>query len=854
MVEHFMNVLEYFKGDELAASTWQNKYAAKGEITPDDTHRRLAKEFARIEEKYNWQLKPEDKLKMSNYGYNRHQLTEESIFELFRNFRYIIPGGSVIAGCGTKELVSLSNCFVIDSPKDSYAEIMKTRSQQAQLMKRRGGVGYDLSKLRPRGAKVNNAAKSSTGAASFMDVCSDITNEVAQNGRRGALMLSMSINHPDIEEFITKKQDLTKVTGANISVKVTDEFMRAVENDEDYILRYPVDSTLYSDLQKEEPCKAPYNKLEETSNYKGEIIGYYKRVRARELWNTLMHCAWNTAEPGIIFEDVMHNSPDGVYEEFKMVSTNPCGEIPMGPFDSCRLIHLNLSSFIDNPFTDNAAINEEKLYEISYEATRLADDLVDLEIEAVDRIIDVVKDEEDFTEFNLWSRIRETTIRGRRAGLGFTGLADAIAMLGLKYDSDQGLSEVKHIMRIMFKAQLDCQVDMAIERGSFPAWDVDKEFTYLEGNNLWYQWLFHYYNKETNRMVVYGRRNISWSTVAPTGTVSIMAQCSSGIEPVFLPFYERKRKCMSPEDRVDYTDIKGEKYTLFKVFHPNFLNWYIKLTKSEDCPNKAIDALQAASSESLNDIFKESPYYGSTAPEIDWHQRVKLQGIVQKYITHSISSTVNLPKETTEEEVANIYIEAWKAGNKGQTIYRDGCREGVLNKVEKPKVIDNRQAPKRPKELEADYYQIKVKGEQFIVLVGLLEGKPYEIFAFRPLRPVSIPTHKGKIIKVSKMHYSFDSEYIQLSDLQLANTNVEERAATLYASMLLRHGANIEYITKTAKKVNDNITSFSSAMCRILAKYITNTEVKEVCPECGGKLVRDGGCIHCIDCGYSKCL
>lgn len=839
-----MNVLEYFKGDELAASTWQNKYAAKGEITPDDTHRRLAKEFARIEEKYNWQLKPEDKLKLSNYGYNRPQLTEESIFKLFRNFRYIIPGGSVMAGCGTGELVSLSNCFVIDSPKDSYAEIMKTRSQQAQLMKRRGGVGYDLSELRPRGAKINNAAKSSTGAASFMDVCSDITNEVAQNGRRGALMLSMSINHPDIEEFITKKQDLTKVTGANISVKVTDEFMRAVENNSDYYLRFPINAKVPTFKADDE---IPYNILVPVGNLVEKTTIYIKRVKSRELWSTLMHCAWNTAEPGIMFEDAMHNSPDGIYEEFKMVSTNPCGEIPMGPFDSCRLIHLNLSSFIDNPFTDKAAIDEEKLYEVSYEAMRLADDLVDLEIEAIDRIIKVVEKEKDSTEFNLWSRIRETTIKGRRAGLGFTGLADAIAMLGLKYDSEKGLSEVEHIMRIIFKAQLDCQVDMAIERGSFPAWDKKKELSANTIPNSWYKWLSDNYTREYTNMVVHGRRNISWSTVAPTGTVSIMAQCSSGIEPVFLPFYERKRKCMSSEDRVDYTDIKGEKYTLFVVVHHCLTVW---ASLNNSWNSKPISDWNI---EDWKLAYEKSPYYGSTAPEIDWHQRVKLQGIVQKYITHSISSTVNLPKETTEEEIANIYIEAWKAGNKGQTIYRDGCREGVLNKVEKPKVIDNRQAPKRPKELEADYYPIKVKGEQFIVLVGLLEGKPYEIFAFRPLRPVSIPPHKGKIVKMNKMHYSFNSEYIQLSDLQLANTNVEERAATLYASMLLRHGTNIEYITKTAKKVNDNITSFSSAMCRILTKYITNTEVKEVCPECGGKLVRDGGCIHCIDCGYSRC-
>ena len=834
-------VLEYFKGDELAASTWQNKYAAKEEVTPDDTHKRLAKEFARIEEYYNSNLNSKNKLKLSEYGCSRSPLTEDAIFELFKDFKYVIPGGSVMAGCGTKELVSLSNCFVIGSPKDSYAEIMKTRNQQVQLMKRRGGVGYDLSNLRPRGASVNNAAKSSTGAASFMDVCSDITNEVAQNGRRGALMLSMSINHPDIEEFITKKQDLTKVTGANISVKVTDEFMRAVENDEDYFLRYPCNTPLslivYSPDLK-------YNTL-----YWNDKV-YYKRIKARELWNTLMHCAWNTAEPGIIFEDAMHNSPDGSYNEFKMVCTNPCGEIPMGPFDSCRLIHLNLSSFVDNPFTNKAYINEEKLYKISYEATRLADDLVDLEIEAVNNIIKTVEKEEDFTEFNLWNKIKDTATKGRRAGLGFTGLADAIAMLGLKYDSKEGLDMIEYIMKIMFKAQLDSQIDMAIERGTFPAWDTMNELPTL---NSWYKWLKANYNKEFNKMSIYGRRNISWSTVAPTGTVSIMAQCSSGIEPIFMPFYERKRKCMYPEDKVDYIDIKGEKYSLFIVVHPNFAKWicYSKFNGDFNNP-EYIEKLNNI--EYLKEVFKTSPYYGSTASEIDWHKRVELQGIVQQYITHSISSTINLPNETTEEEIANIYIEAWKKGNKGQTIYRDGCREGVLNKIEKPKIIEDRQAPKRPKELEADYYQVKVKGEQFIVLIGLLEGKPYEVFAFRPLRPVDIPYHKGKITKIKKMHYSFDSDYIQLSDLQLANSNVEEKAATLYSSMLLRHGVNIEYIIKTAKKVNDNITSFSSAICRILAKYITNNEIKEVCPECGGKLVRDGGCIHCIDCGYSKCI
>lgn len=842
-----MTELEYFKGDELAASTWRNKYAAEGEKNPNDTHMRMAKEFMRIEDRYHKNLGPIDWNNLSHYGRHRDFLAQDNIFNLFKDFKYIIPGGSVMSGAGTGQLVSLSNCFVIGSPKDSYAEIMKTRSQQAQLMKRRGGVGYDLSQLRPRGAKVNNAAKSSTGAASFMDVCSDITNEVAQNGRRGALMLSMSINHPDIEEFITKKQDLTKVTGANISVKVTDEFMQAVEKDEDYILRFPVDESVPQGLMIEE---MPYNELWFFSD-DDHPNSFFKKVRARELWNTLMHCAWNTAEPGIMFEGAMHNySPDGVYPDFKMVGTNPCGEIPMGPFDSCRLIHINLSSYVVDPFTDKAHIDEELLYMHSYEAMRLADDLVDLEIEAVDKIIDTVKNDTDNTEFKLWSRIKETATQGRRAGLGFTGLADAIAMLGLKYDSDEGISQVEQLMKVMFKGQLDSNIDMAIERGAFPAFSNIKEMGIpeMEGANDWEKWLVSFDKERAIRMMKYGRRNISWSTVAPTGTVSIMAGTSSGIEPVFMPFYQRKRKCMDAKDRVDYVDKVGEKYTLFTVVHPNLKRWAVTTLNysEEEVNNWSIGV--------WHEVWKESPYYGSTAPEIDWRQRVKLQGVVQKYITHSISSTVNLAKETTEEEIADIYIEAWKQGLKGITIYRDGCREGVLTKVEKPKTIEGRDAPKRPKELEADYYQVKVKKEQFIVLIGLLDGKPYEVFAFRPLNPVNIPAHKGIITKVSKMHYSFDSEHISISNLELANANIEENAATLYSSMLLRHGVSIEYIIKTAKKVNDNISSFSSAMCRILAKYISNEEIKgEVCPDCGSVLIRENGCVHCSSCGWSRC-
>lgn len=515
----------------------------------------------------------------------------------------------------------------------------------------------------------------------------------------------------------------------------------------------------------------------------------------------------------------------------------------MGPFDSCRLIHINLSSYVVNPFTDKAHIDEELLYMHSYEAMRLADDLVDLEIESVDKIIDTVKNDTDDTEFKLWSKIKETAIQGRRAGLGFTGLADAIAMLGLKYDSDEGIRQVEQLMKIMFKGQLDSNIDMAVERGSFPAWDSVVE---AESNSDWLKFIRSNYLKTWLKMAQSGRRNISWSTVAPTGTVSIMAGTSSGIEPIFLPFYQRKRKCMSESDRVDYVDKVGEKYTLFTVVHPNLKRWAIETM------NYSESEVNEWSLGAWKEVWKESPYYGSTAPEIDWRQRVKLQGVVQKYITHSISSTVNLAKETTEEEIADIYIEAWKQGLKGITIYRDGCREGVLTQVEKSKTIEGRQAPKRPKELEADAYLIKAKGEQFIILVGMLESKPYEVFAFRPRNPISFKPHKGVITKVSKMHYSFTSDVFHIDNLELANENVEENAATLYSSMLLRHGVDIKYIIKTAKKVNDNITSFSSAMCRVLAKYVPiTTEGK--CPECGADLVHEGGCIHCSQCLYSKC-
>lgn len=841
-------VLNYFNGDKLAASSWIKKYALKDENgdliekTPDDMHKRMAKEFAKIESKYEWkQASPS--FNLSNYGYNRFPLSEEEIYDLFAHFKYIIPAGSVMYGLGNPKPVSLSNCFVIDSPKDSITGIFKTCSEQASLFKRRGGVGFDISTLRPNQAKVNNSAHFSTGSVSFMDLFSQVTNTIGEHNRRGALMISISINHPDIFEFITKKQDLTKVTGANVSVKITDEFMQAVENDEDYLLRFPIDLDIHSCRDKDYSFYE-YNKLYCVNEEKNI---YIKRIKAKELWNTLIHCAWNTAEPGIIFEDTMINyAPDGVYPNFKMVSTNPCAEIAMEPYNSCRLMHINLTSVIEKPFTKDAKLDDELLYKLAYEATVLGDDLIDLEIEAVNNIIKVIEEKGDKEELELWKNINNEAIKTRRCGVGFTALSDMIAMLGEKYGSDKSLQIIENVMRIIFLAQLDATIDLAIKRGKFEGYSKELE---SKGND-WYNFIKNNFPTHYNKMMQFGRRNLSFSTVAPTGTVSLMAQTSTGIEPLFMPYYIRKVKCMSNTDRVDSTDVVGLNYTHFVVVHPTLRKWI----EAQD--NSII--VDLLSPEEMDVWFKKSPWYQSIAPEISWKRRIEIQSICQKYTTHSISSTINLPKETTEQEIADIYLQAWKSKNKGQTVYRDGCRDGVLVNIknEKPKEIIDSKAPKRPKELEAEYHEIKSKGRRFAIIVGLYDNKPYEIFAFEldNEQPI-LKQHKGKNIKIGKMHYRFVSEFTTIKNLQLRNENVEEKAATLYASMLLRHGVNIKYIVKTAKKVNENITSFTSAICRVLSKYMENETIQgEVCPECGSKLIREGGCIRCSECSYSKCL
>lgn len=844
---------EYFNGDDLAATTWANKYALRDnqgnllEKTPEDMHHRLAKGFAKIEEKYQWEHNHDKNLQLSEYGYKRQPLTEERIFELFNKFKYIIPAGSVMYGLNNSKPVSLSNCFVIASPSDSITGIFQTCFEQSSLFKRRGGVGFDISSLRPSNSVVNNSAHFSTGACSFMDLFSQVTNVIGEHNRRGALMISINIKHPDSKEFMLKKQDLTKVTGANISLQLDDDFIQAAQKEEDYFLRFPVDLDV-SQISQEKLNSLEYDKLYgnegEFKEY-GERV-YIRKIKAKEYWDSLIHCAWNTAEPGIIFRSPMINyTPDGVYDDYRMVSTNPCAEIAMEPYNSCRLMAINLTSIIINPFKKEAEIDWEKLYEISYEALQLGDDLVDLEIEAVNNILEVIKKSNDEREYELWNRINKEAKLTRRCGVGFTGLSDMIAMLGHKFDSEKSLKTIEHVMRVMFKAELDATIDLAISRGTFEGYSKEIE----QKGNDWYKFVENNFPTEYIKMMNFGRRNLSFSTVAPTGTVSLMAQCSSGIEPLFAPYYIRRRKCMSENDRVDFRDKEGVAFTNFFVIHPTLKKW-IKANYSDI----DIDNIQE---DKLREVYEKSPWFNSTAPDIDWKKRIEIQSICQKYITHSISSTVNLPNSTTEQEVSDIYMEAWKMKLKGQTVYRDGCRDGVLitKKEEKPKEIQNTKAPKRPKELEADYYEIKSKGSKYAILVGLFDKKPYEIFAFEMDKNMSIANHKGIIEKVGKGHYKFTSDKLQIENLLLQNDKTEEKASTLYTSMLLRHGINIKYIIKTARKVNENIVSFTSAICRVLAKYTEKEEIKgEVCPNCGGRLIREGGCIKCLDCDYSKCL
>lgn len=824
----FKITLLYFKGDELAANTWISKYCLKDaegkyyELSPDDMHRRMAKEFARIEKKYksmcNKQIS-EKYIRIQNIKDD-----EEYIYNMFKNFRYIVPQGSVMSALGNPFMIaSLSNCVVLPEIYDSYGGIFFTDQQLAQLFKRRCGVGIDISTLRPAHTPVSNAAGTTSGAVSFMERFSYTTREVAQNGRRGALMITMDIAHPDIFEFISIKQDLKKVTGANISVRLSDEFMKAVVQDTEFKLRWPVDA----------------------QNPK-----YTKTIKARELWNTIIKCAHNTAEPGLIFWDKQHfYSTSSIYPGFKNISTNPCSEIAMQGGDSCRLMALNLYSFVDNPFTEKAAFNYKKFEEVSYYTQRLMDDLVDLELESIERIFEKIKSdpEPDFikdTEIRTWKLLYESGKKGRRTGLGFTGLADCLAALNIKFDSNDALVEVAKIMRAKLSAEFESSIDMAIERGPFEAFNPE-----YENQSEFIQMMKKEFPEITARMMKHGRRNISISTVAPTGTLSILTQTSSGIEPIFLLSYKRRKK-VNPSDKnakIDFVDALGDAWQEFDVHHPKLKEW-MNITGETD--------------------IKKSPYDGATAPEIDWIKRVKLQSIVQKYTTHSISSTINLPSNVSVEKVGEIYLEAWRMGLKGITVYRDGSRTGVLIAAHDKKKDDNVQI-KRPKSIEAEVVRFQNNNEKWIAVVGILNNKPYEIFTGKAEDAFSLPNYvnKGWVIRVTNEDGSkrYDFQYTDKDGYKVTIEGLSrsfDKEYWNYAKLIsgiLRQGMPLPQVVELIESLNfydDHINSWKYGVARALKKFIPDgTKADKVCPSCGDPegLVYEEGCLKCKSCGSSKC-
>lgn len=760
------------------------------------------------------------------------------------------------------------NCWVEASPLDSYSGIMHTDANLAFYYKRRGGVGTDLSNLRPKGTGTNNTAKTSTGMASFMHRFSNTTREVAMNGRRGALMLSCDINHPDIMDFIKIKRDGTSVTGANISVKLNNEFMEAVEKDEDYILRFPCDAPIPPDVS--------YLKYEELTTLKGQDNIYLKKIKAKEYWNEIVHSAKNYAEPGLMYWDnIIDYDPAAVYEQYTPTSSNPCGEQFLNPNDSCRLMALNLFSFVDNPFTEKAVLNIEKLYKYSYEFARLGDDLIDLELEYIQRIIDKIKSdpEPDYIkrpELELWEKSYNNTKSGRRVGLGITALADMLAALRVKYDSDEGLGIIDRAMKTKMEGELDCTIDLAILRGSFEGWNKDAEFNTIyhatrkdynsltkddSGANKFYDMLLDEFPEQASKMYKYGRRNVSWSTIAPTGSVSILTQTSSGCEPLFMSFYMRRKKVNPGEDvRVDFVDEIGDSWQEFAVLHEKFKDWInsrVDLLYNINDENPEI-TVEQLSKEELEYLFELSPWYGSTANDIDWIRRNEIQAILQKYTTNAISSTINLPSTVTEQEVSDIYTSGWKLGLKGQTVYVDGSRSGVLVDSSKPKQIgfNYTDAVKRPNDLEADAHKSVSNGVPYNVIVGLLDEKPYEIFISEFNPDLS---GKGVVFKKSKGNYFFKKNDITTNIT--SNMSEEQAAICRFASLSLRHGADIKYVVEQLRKEDGVIFGFTKSLARVLKTYIKDGEKSTVtCTECGSdEVVFEEGCSKCLACGTSAC-
>jgi len=812
---------KYFNGGDLEAEVFLNKYALQDsdgnlyEKTPDDMHRRLAKQFSRIEEKYP------------------NPRSEEEIYQSLKGFKYIIPQGSPMAAIGNPfQLMSLSNCFFIKNDSDSYGGIMRTDEQLTHLMKRRAGVGTDISHLRPEGTSVKNAAKTSTGAVSFMERYSNTTREIAQSGRRGACLLSLNGLHPDVQKFIDIKMDETKVTGANISIKMPDELMEAIRRgDTKFTLRFPTDVPI-------------------------EEAKYTKEVNPQDIWNKLIFNAWSRAEPGCLFWDtVTRESLPDCYTDlgFKTEGTNPCGEITLASHDSCRLTLLNLYSYVVNPFKSDAYFDFDKFKEMTILAQRLMDDIVDLELEHISAIIEKIKadpepDEIKWVELKLWKDIKDKAIRGRRTGLGITAMGDMLAAMGLRYGTDEANAFAEKVMRFKKHAEYESSMLMAQERGTFPIWGPVRE----EGNPF----LKRVASEDESlykKLQAHGRRNIAISTIAPAGTVSLMTQTSSGIENVFSIVYYRNRK-INPGDktaRVDFVDKVGDSWQEYPVFHPTFLTYLeVNGISREDAVN--------LSKEEINEWIKKSPYYKATSNDTDWVKKVEMQGMAQKHIDHSISVTTNLPENIPVDTVKDVYMKAWEVGCKGVTIYRDGSRSGVLNtksnKDSQNKIIHNN-APKRPKYLPADVYHVTAKGSRWTVVVGLLEDFPYEVFAVSG----EFGNHKetGVIKKVKRGVYDLLNKDEEIWKENFTENNTDEEASlTRLISTALRHGAKIDFIVEQLNKSEGTIVSFSKAVARTLKKYVNGNLSYTDNFECGcddPELQHSEGCITCLKCGKSKC-
>lgn len=831
--EAFKSSKEYFGGDDLAARVWANKYALKDsygnlfEKNPDEMHKRLAKEIARIEKRYP------------------NPMEEKKIYELFKGFKYIIPQGGPMSGIGNKyQIASLSNCFVIGhkNPADSYGGIMKIDQEQVQLMKRRGGVGHDLSHIRPQGSPVLNSALTSTGVVPFMERYSNSTREVAQDGRRGALMLSISSKHPDAEKFIDAKLEAGKVTGANVSVRIDDEFMKAIVSNKPYTQQYPVES--------EEPA-------------------FKQDVDAGKIWKKIVHNAWKSAEPGILFWDtITRESVADSYADlgYKTVSTNPCGEIPLCPYDSCRLLAINLFSYVENPFTPDAKFDFDLFKKHVGYAQRIMDDIIDLELEKIDAILAKIEnDPEDYevkmVEDKLWRNIRKKAAEGRRTGVGITAEGDMLAALGLRYGSEIAVDFSEEVHKTVALSAYRSSVDMAKERGAFDIYDAQKE-----KDNPFILRLKEQDEQLYADMVQYGRRNIALLTIAPTGTTSLMTQTTSGIEPVFMPVYKRRRKVNpnDPDTTVSFIDEVGDSWEEYNVFHHKFVDW-LKINGYNP------EEVKTMSDDEINTIIEKTPYYKATSNDVDWVSKVKMQGRIQKWVDHSISVTINLPADATEELVGELYVTAWESGCKGVTVYREGSRSGVLISNKKDKKEEEQTSNKRPKVLNAEIIRFNNNDEKWIAFVGIKDDRPYEIFtgiADEEMFPIPKSIKRGKILKVKDREGKSRYDFQYIDKYGYENTlgglsHMFQKEFWNYAKLIsgvLRHGMpipDVVHLVQSLRLDSETINTWKNGVERALKRYIpdgTKPKAGTKCSECGSEsVVYQEGCLICQDCGHSKC-